>query len=321
MGASPELEHGDVLVPLDLAHAEVPPVVGRSDRRRGRSALRVRSRPTAALPRLYYYSTPRMVVLAEENQPPVPFTQRARRPAPAGLRPRRAAGAPPRRAGTCRACRGGRPRGRRRRCWSAAHRRRAACRPRRTAALALLAEAERLEGEQHHRREGVVDLAHVDVVGRDAGPLERELARAAAGDSVKSSHSLIVVCDVASPVPSTHTGGLAQVAARSSVVSTTAPPPSERMQQCSFVSGSAIMRAAVHVVDGDRVAVVRLGIERRVVAGRHRDLGELLDRRAELVHVPAGGHGVLGDERVPERRVELHRAARPKERLALRRAS
>ena len=29
---------------------------------------------------------------------------------------------------------------------------------------------------------------------------------------MKSSHSLIVVCDVASPVPSTHTGALAQVA-------------------------------------------------------------------------------------------------------------
>ena len=34
----------------------------------------------------------------------------------------------------------------------------------------------------------------------------------AAGDSVKSSHSLIVVCDVASPVPSTHTGFLREVA-------------------------------------------------------------------------------------------------------------
>ena len=46
------------------------------------------------------------------------------------------------------------------------------------AALALAAEPERLEREQHHRRERVVDLADVDVVGRDAGPLERELARA-----------------------------------------------------------------------------------------------------------------------------------------------
>ena len=46
------------------------------------------------------------------------------------------------------------------------------------AAFALLAEAERLERQQHHRRERVVDLADVDVVGRHAGPLERELAAA-----------------------------------------------------------------------------------------------------------------------------------------------
>jgi hypothetical protein len=64
----------------------------------------------------------------------------------------------------------------------------------------------------------------------------------AAGDSVKSGHWLIVLCEVASPVPSTHTGCLAQSRARSSEVSTTAPPPSLRMQQCSFVNGSAIIR-------------------------------------------------------------------------------
>ena len=58
---------------------------------------------------------------------------------------------------------------------------------------------------------------------------------------MKSSHSLIVVWEMASPVPRTQTGALAQSAARSAVVSTTAPPPSERMQQCSLVSGSAII--------------------------------------------------------------------------------
>ena len=58
------------------------------------------------------------------------------------------------------------------------------------------------------------------------------------GDSVKSSHSLIVVCETASPVPRTQTGALAQSRARSSWVRTMAPPPSERMQQCSLVSGS-----------------------------------------------------------------------------------
>ena len=50
---------------------------------------------------------------------------------------------------------------------------------------------------------------------------------------------------MASPVPSTHTGALAQSAARSAVVSTTAPPPSDRMQQWSLVSGSAIIADAL----------------------------------------------------------------------------
>ena len=104
---------------------------------------------------------------------------RARRPAtwrPLGLAaqlPRR-----PRRAGTCRACRGGSARARRRRCWWAARRRAAACRPRRTAPPSPFSQKPRPSSvEQHHRRERVVDLADVDVVGRDAGPLERERAR------------------------------------------------------------------------------------------------------------------------------------------------
>ena len=70
-------------------------------------------------------------------------------------------------------------------------------------------------------------------------------------------------------------------------------------------------RRSVHVVDGDAIAVVRVRVERRVVTRRHGDLGQLLDRGAELVHVAPGGHGVLGDQRVPERRVELHRAPAP----------
>ena len=48
-------------------------------------------------------------------------------------------------------------------------------------ALAVPAEAERLEGQQHHRGERVVDLADVDVGRREPGPLERELARADRG--------------------------------------------------------------------------------------------------------------------------------------------
>ena len=58
---------------------------------------------------------------------------------------------------------------------------------------------------------------------------------------MKSSHSLIVVCEIASPVPRTHTGSLAQSRARSSLASTIDPPPSERMQQWSFVNGVAMI--------------------------------------------------------------------------------
>lgn len=51
----------------------------------------------------------------------------------------------------------------------------------------------------------------------------------------------MVVCETCSPEPSTHTGGFAQSRTRSSATSSTAAPPSERMQQCSFVKGSAII--------------------------------------------------------------------------------
>lgn len=63
------------------------------------------------------------------------------------------------------------------------------------------------------------------------------------GDSVKSAHSLMVVWEMASPVPSTHTGALAQSPTRSSATRTMEPPPSDRMQQWSLVNGSAIMGA------------------------------------------------------------------------------
>src|SRR5438132_5336709 len=96
------------------------------------------------------------------------------------------------------------------------------------------------------------------------------------GDTVKSSHSLIVVWERASPVPRTQTGSLAESRARSSAASTTAPPPSERMQHCSLVKGSAIMRELTtsSIVIG--YAVVGLGVERGVVAGGDGDLGQLL---------------------------------------------
>ena len=69
------------------------------------------------------------------------------------------------------------------------------------------------------------------------------LAERTHGDSVKSVHSLIVVCEMASPVAEHPDRACWRSRVRcSSLVSTIAPPPSERMQQCSLVRGSAIIR-------------------------------------------------------------------------------
>ena len=62
-----------------------------------------------------------------------------------------------------------------------------------------------------------------------------------------------------------------------------------------------------HVVDGDRVAVHRVGIAGRVLARLHRDRRELLGRGAVLVHVPLRGHRVRADEREPGRELVGHR--------------
>ena len=66
----------------------------------------------------------------------------------------------------------------------------------------------------------------------------------------------------------------------------------------------------LHVIDRDGVAVVGVRVEPGVVARRDCDLGELLDRRAVLRHVPARRHGVPTDERDAPRRVELAGTAR-----------
>ena len=152
-----------------------PEEVGRSA---GRAARRRRpSRVASAAGQ----STPRMTVLADENQPPVPFTHASSRvldlaavrlaaelarrfdeqehAAHAGVAVRQPAAV-----GVGRAAR----------------RRRAACRPRRTGRLRPSCRIRAPSSdEQHHRRERVVDLAHVDVVGRHAGAFERELCRCA----------------------------------------------------------------------------------------------------------------------------------------------
>ena len=60
------------------------------------------------------------------------------------------------------------------------------------------------------------------------------------------------------------------------------------------------------VVDGQRIARPRLGVHPCPLAGGHRNFGQLLGRRAELIHVP-GSNQCVGRQRHerPERRLEL----------------
>ena len=60
-----------------------------------------------------------------------------------------------------------------------------------------------------------------------------------------------------------------------------------------------------HVIDADLVnldelqvghRLDRLGVAHRVLARRHRNLGQLFGGRAVLVHVPVRDHGVVGDQ-------------------------
>ncbi len=80
------------------------------------------------------------------------------------------------------------------------------------ATFALRAEAEPFERLEHHRRERVDKSRRRRSLRVSLPPVRTLTVRSApAGESVKSAHSLIVVCEVASPVPRIHTGFLAEV--------------------------------------------------------------------------------------------------------------
>ena len=67
-----------------------------------------------------------------------------------------------------------------------------------------------------------------------------------------------------------------------------------------------------HVVDGDRIAVLRHRVEPGVAAGGDGDLGQLLGRRPVLSHVARRRQRVRADERVPPQSVPgLRRGHRP----------
>ena len=144
--------------------------------------------------------------------------------------------------------------------------------------------------------------------GVTPGPLEGQLAGAHArrlGEVLPFAHRR--VRDRLAGAEHPHRG-LGAVPGPLLAGQTMAPPPSERMQQWSLVNGSQIIGAIDDVVDRDRVPVVGVGVEAGVVAGGHGHLGQLLDGRAELVHVAPRHHGVVRPDGVAERRGELDRA-------------
>ena len=132
------------------------------------------------------------------------------------------------------------------------------------AALALRAEPEVFQRQQQHVGERVVELGDVDVGGRDAGARERQRP----ADRGRADRHVVPLarsdmCEVVSPVPSTHTGLLRRSFARSCA--------DQHDRRAAVAADAAVQlgewvgdhRPAEHVIDRDRVAVVRLGIVRR----------------------------------------------------------
>ena len=81
-------------------------------------------------------------------------------------------------------------------------------------------------------------------------------------------------------------------------LTTTAAAPSDTRQQSSSLTGSLIAREFMTSAIVDAVAHVRVGMQRSVLALRHRDGGKLLGRHAVLVHVAPS------DERISGRHAE-----------------
>ena len=155
------------------------------------------------------------------------------------------------------------------------------------AALALRAEAERLERQQHGDRERVVDLRDVDVVGVSAGALERPRAGVHGGRLRERPHLVhrqlaeglapaeqvdALLRELLGLALRDHHEGAAGVGHDAAV------EPVQRRRD---------HRRGEHVGDLDRVAEARVRVVRGVGPALHRDLRELLGRGAELVHVAA----------------------------------
>ena len=176
------------------------------------------------------------------------------------------------------------------------------------AALALAAEPEVLEREQHGDRERVVQLEHVDVGQRHAGALERQRTGLRGRREVDVGH-LADVEVMRERVGRAEDVGrrLAQIAGplvRRDDARRAAVGDHAAVEHVQRVGDEARRQ---HVVDGDRIAVLRQRVDRRVIAHRDGDLGQLLRRRAVVVLVTSGGQRIVADERVAPHRVGRRR--------------
>ena len=105
---------------------------------------------------------------------------------------------------------------------------------------------------------------------------------------MKSSHSLMVVCEMASPVPRTQIGRVGAVAGPLLVGEHDGAAAVGADAAVELCEGVHDHRGIDDVVDRDGVLVVGVRVEAGVVAGGDGDLGQLLDGGAELVHVAPG---------------------------------
>ena len=144
------------------------------------------------------------------------------------------------------------------------------------AGLAARHEAEVLERHQREdaRRRRTASRGRRRTGASPAAANAAAPARRNASDDVRSGIWLAIAAPLASPLPSTCTGGRGRSRARSADVTTIAPPASVVTQHIGRVKGYATTRRVEHLVDGDGIAAQRPRVAGRPVALRDDDLRE-----------------------------------------------
>ena len=173
------------------------------------------------------------------------------------------------------------------------------------AALALLAEAQVFQQREHRDGERVVDHRDLDLVGRDARLAERRGRglRGRAGRDVAAALGILGRLSGAQD-PHRRLLRVASDISRRDHHRAAAVRDDARLQQMQRVRDHARRH---HIFDRDLASarqqfevlhpLLRLRVSHRVEARGDRDLGELLTRRAVLVHVASCDQRIVGDER------------------------